>query len=90
MNPIETFWDILKHEIHSETINKPLTTKRVLMERLIKVLIYSEKITWFCSTHIESMPDRIKALKASKRGKNDYWTTSACDENVSKVALLVS
>ena len=62
MNPLDTFWDILKHESHSEPINKPLTTKRVTTERLIKVLIYSEKITRFCNTHNESMPDRIKAL----------------------------
>jgi len=60
------------------------------MERLIKVLIYSEKITTFCNTRIESMPDRIKALKACKRGQNEFLTTSACDENVSQVALLVS
>jgi len=42
-----------------------------MTERLIKVLIYSEKITRFCNTHNESMTDRIKALKASKRGQNE-------------------
>jgi len=65
-------WDILKHEIHSEPTNKPLTTKRELIERLIKVWFYSEKTTRFCKTLIESMPDRMKALKASKGRQTKY------------------
>jgi len=28
MNPIESLWDIFKHDIHSEPTNMPLTTKK--------------------------------------------------------------
>jgi len=72
MNSIENFSDILKHEMHSEPTSKPITTKSELIERLIKVWFYSEKITRFCKTHIESMTDKIKALKASKGGQTKY------------------
>jgi len=44
MNPIESLWDILKHEIHSEPTNKPLITKNELTELLVKVWFCSEKI----------------------------------------------
>jgi len=66
MTPIQKFLDNLNHNIHSEPTNKPLTTKRELIEQLIKLWLYSEKITRFCKTHIESMLDKIRALKASK------------------------
>jgi len=72
MNPIENLWDILKHDIHSEPTNKQLTTKRELIERLTKVWFYSEKITWCWKTLVESMPDKIKALKPSKGGPTKY------------------
>jgi len=66
MNHIENFWDILKHEIYSESTNKPLTTKRELVERQIKVWFCCKRMTRFRKTFIESMPDRMKALIASE------------------------
>ena len=64
LNLIENLCEILKHEIHSE----PITTKIELIEKLIRVWIHSEKIGRLCKTFVESMPNWIKALKASKGG----------------------
>jgi len=47
MNPIESLLNILKHEIHSEPTNKPLITKKELIELLIKVMFCSEKLSRF-------------------------------------------
>jgi len=55
MNPIQNLWDILIHDIYSETTNKPLTTKIELIERQIKVWFYFKRMTRFCKTFIENM-----------------------------------
>ena len=68
MNRMENRWNILKNEIHAE----PITTNRELIQRLIKVWFPSDKIISHCKTFIESMPNRIKALKASKGGQTKY------------------
>jgi len=69
MNDIENVWDILKHEIYSEPTNKPLTTNRELVERQNKVWFCLKRMTRFCKTFIESMPDRMKALTTSEGGQ---------------------
>ena len=72
MNPIESLWNILKDEIHAE----PITTKRELMYRLIKVWFYSDKIIGHCKTFIESMPNKIKALKSFQGRTNQVLNYS--------------
>ena len=62
MNPIENLRNMLKDEIYAE----PIITKSELIQRLIKVWLHSDKIIGHCKTFIESMPNRIKALKAFK------------------------
>ena len=68
MNPIENVWEVLKNEIHSQ----PITTKNELIEQLIKVWFHSKQITNLCKKLIESMPNRIKALKDAKGGQTKY------------------
>ena len=68
MNLIENLWDIQKDEIHT----KPITTKKEPIQRLIKVWFHSDKIISHCKTFVESMPNRIKALKATKKGQTKY------------------
>ena len=68
MNPIENFWESLKNEIHSE----PISTKRELIKKFIKVWFNSEKISRFCKNFIECMPKKIKSLKSSKGGQTKY------------------
>ena len=68
MNPIENVWEVLKNEIHSQ----PITTKNELIDQLIKVWFHSKQITNLCKKLIESMPNRIKALKDAKGGQTKY------------------
>jgi len=53
--------------IQSQTI----TTKRELIKWIIKVWFYNGKITRYCKTFTDHMPDRIKVLKASKGGQTE-------------------
>ena len=68
MNPIESLWCLLKNEIHEV----PITTKKQLIERLIKVWFHSDRIKDLCRTLIRGMPKRVQALKSAKRGQTDY------------------
>ena len=68
MNPIENLWSILKDEIHAE----PITIKKELIQRLIKVWFHSDKIISNCKTLIESMPNRNKDERPSKEGQTKY------------------
>ena len=68
INPIKNLWNILRDEIHA----KPMTTKRELVQRLIKVRFHSDKAISHCKAFIESMPNRIMALKTHKGGQTKY------------------
>lgn len=68
MNPIESLWCLLKNEIHEV----PITTKKQLIERLIKVWFHSDRIKDLCRTLIRGMSKRVQALKSAKGGQTDY------------------
>lgn len=68
MNPIETLWDILKDEIHSE----PITTKTKLIEKLIQSWFHSPRILEMTKKLIRGMPKRIQALIEAKGGPTKY------------------
>ena len=53
-------------------IRSQLQQKNELIEQLIKVWFHSKQITNLCKKLIESMPNRIKALKDAKGGQTKY------------------
>ena len=68
MNRIESFWNILKYEKHRE----PITRKRALIERLIKVRFHPDKTQGLCETLIQSIPKRVQAILDAKGGQTNY------------------
>lgn len=68
MNPIENVWELTKRAIAKEVI----TTKRQLIECLIKEWHHNMKLKECTKSCIESMPRRLEAVIAAKGGITKY------------------
>lgn len=68
MNPIENIWELTKRAIAKEVI----TTKRQLVETLIREWHHNTELQQNAKVCIESMPRRIEAIIAAKGGITKY------------------
>ena len=67
-NPIENLWSLVKRRLKSSRCS----SKSALIAAFIQVWNHDEEIQQMCKKLIQSMPDRIEAILASKGGSTRY------------------
>ncbi|GFU26947.1 uncharacterized protein TNCV_1151331 [Trichonephila clavipes] len=68
MSPIENVWELMKREVAKDMI----TNKTQLLERIIHKWNHHPQMQETVQSCIDSLPRRIKALKAAKGGSTKY------------------